>query len=230
MDVVRSQIEIEADGGKADAYLSAPETGEGPGVVMVSSIFGVNQDMKDMCDDLAQRGSVALAPNFFWRDQDPGELTLEDMQRAIDRVMRIDFAKALGDLGRGIAEVRSHPRCNGKIAVFGFCFGGPYAWRAACDGFGIDAAVSFHGTYVSKAMRPDDQPKCPVSLHYGDDDDLAPAEELETVQKMADATGSEFVIHPGAGHGYMLRLNHYHAEAARDSWNRALQMLDPLHT
>jgi carboxymethylenebutenolidase len=230
MVAVRSQIEIEADGGKVDAYLSAPDTGEGPGVVMVSSIFGVNQDMKDMCDDLAQRGSVALAPNFFWRDQDPGELTLEDMQRAIDRVMRIDFTKALGDLGRGIAEVRSHPNCNGKIAVFGFCFGGPYAWRAACDEFGIDAAVSFHGTYVSKAMRPDDQPKCPVSLHYGDEDDLAPPEELEAVQKMADSTGSEFVIHPGAGHGYMLRLNHYHAEAARNSWSRALQMLDPLHT
>jgi carboxymethylenebutenolidase len=186
--------------------------------------------MKDMCDDLAQRGSVALAQNFFWRDQDPGVLTLADMQRAIDRVMRIDFAKAMGDLERGIAEVRSHPSCNGKIAVFGFCFGGPFAWRSACDGLGIDAAVSFHGTHVSKAMRPDDQPKCPVSLHYGDEDDLAPPEELEAVQKMADATGGEFVIHPGAGHGYMLRLNHYHAEAARNSWSRALQMLDALHT
>ena len=228
--MVRSQIEIEADGGKVDAYLSAPETGEGPGVLMVSSIFGVNQDMKDMCDDLAQRGSVALAQNFFWRDEDPGVLTLADMQRAIDRVMRIDFAKAMGDLERGIAEVRSHPSCNGKIAVFGFCFGGPFAWRSACDGLGIDAAVSFHGTHVSKAMRPDDQPKCPISLHYGDEDDLAPPEELEAVQKMADATGSEFMIHPGAGHGYMLRLNHYHAEAARNSWNRALQMLDALHS
>jgi carboxymethylenebutenolidase len=230
--VIRRQVEIEAEDGRFDAYLSAPETGTGPGVVIVSSIFGIDQDMKDMSDDLAERGCVALAQNFFWRDQDSGVLTLAETQRAIDRAIRIDSPKALSDLGRGIAEVRSHPNCNGKVAVFGFCFGGPYAWRSACDGLGVDAAVSFHGTYVSKAMRPGDQPKCPISFHYGDRDDLAPPKELEAVQKMADATGSEFVIHPGAGHAFMMPLNlhHYHAEASRKSWNRALQMLDPLRT
>ncbi|GCB45334.1 dienelactone hydrolase family protein [Streptomyces sp. NL15-2K] len=230
MTVIRKQVE--AEDGKFEAYLAATETGRGPGVVMVSSIFGIDQDLTNMLDDLANRDCVALAPNFFWRDQDSGVLALPETQRAIDRAMRNDFTKTLSDLRRGIAEVRSHPNCNGKIAVFGFCFGGPFAWRAACDGLGIDAAVSFHGTYVSKAMRPGDQPKCPVSFHYGDKDDFAPPEELETVQKAADATGSEFVIHPGAGHAFTMPLNphHYHAEASRKSWDRALQMLDALRT
>lgn len=225
------QIEIATDDGAFDAYLSASEQGRGPGVVMVSALFGVDQGIKEMCDELAQRGCVALAPNFFWRDQDPGVLTFAEMERAVERVMRVDFTKAMGDLARGIAEVRGHPHCNGKIAVFGFCFGGPYAWRAACDGLGINAAVSFHGTFVSKVIAPGDQPKCPVSFHYGDNDDFAPQEELEAVRKVAAATGSEFVIHPGAGHGFMLRgSEHYHAQAARDAWNQALDFLDTLRT
>ena len=226
-----AMVQVEADGGQFDAYLSAPGTGKGPGVVVITSIFGVDQDTKDICDALAARGCVAMAPNFFWRDQDPGTLGEADIQRAIARVMRVDAAKVMGDLDRAIEHVRRHPNANGKVAVLGYCFGGPYAWRSACDGLGVDAAVSFHGTYVSKATRPDDKPACPVAFHYGDHDEYAPPQELDAVKKMADATGSDFVVHGGAGHAYMMPgKSHYHAQAARDSWNAAMRMIDALRT
>lgn len=229
--IIRKQIQVAADGGEFDAYLAAPETGKGPGVILVTHILGVDQDTKNMCDDLAQRGCVALAPNFFSRDQDSGVLVEADVKRGIARAMRIDFPKSMDHLRSGIAEVKRHPSSNGKVAVLGYCFGGPYAWRSACDGLGIDAAVSFHGTFVSKYMKPGDKPSCPVSFHYGDKDELAPPEEIAAVKKIADATGSEFVIHPGAGHAYMMPANsHYHADAARKSWDRALQIIDGLRT
>jgi carboxymethylenebutenolidase len=231
MTVTSREIEIAANDGKIDAYVAAPASGTGPGVVMVSTIFGVDKDMKDLCDDLAGRGCVALVQNFFWRDKDPGVMSLPaDIERAVQRVMRTDFALVMDDLRLGIAAVRSQPECNGKVAVFGFCFGGPIAWRAACDGFGIGAGVSFHGTHVSKLMRPGDTPACPVSFHYGDHDEFAPPEELAAVKKVAEAAGSEFVIHPGAGHGYMVRADrgHYNPEAAGKSWDSALQLVDAL--
>lgn len=225
------QVEIAADGGKFEGYVAAPDSGKVPGVILVSSIFGLDQNMKHMCDDLAQRGCVALVQNFFWRDKDSSPLKMEDFQRAVARAQRIDFPKSMVDLEHGIAEVKHHRNCNGKVAVFGFCFGGPYAWRAACDGLEVDAAVSFHGTFVSKSMKPGDHPGCPVSLHYGDQDELAPPPELEAVKKVADATGSEFVVHHGAGHGYMMHAHsHEDREAARNSWDRALQMIGVLRT
>jgi dienelactone hydrolase len=94
----------------------------------------------------------------------------------------------------------------------------------------IDAGVSFHGTFLSKSMKPGDMPRCPVSFHYGDKDELAPPEELQAVKEIADATGAEFVIHPGAAHGYMMHSNphHYHADAASKSWDRALQIIGAL--
>src|SRR5207244_11377845 len=74
------QIEVAADGGAFEAYLSTPDTGKVPGVVLVSSIFGLTRGMKERCDDLADRGSVALVQNLFWRDDDSGALEMQDFQ------------------------------------------------------------------------------------------------------------------------------------------------------
>lgn len=224
-------VKIAAEGGSIDACLAAPsaDSPKVPGVIVVTSIFGVDRDTRNTCTRLAQSGHVALAPNFFWRDTDPAVLSEAEIPRAIGRVMRTDFETSMQDLRLAIAHVRRHPACNGKVAVLGYCFGGPHAWRAACDGLGIDAAVSFHGTHVSKYLKPGDQPACPVAFHYGEQDDFAPAEELARVEAVARAAGSAFLVHPGAGHAYMMESNsHYHADAARASWEAALRLLAPL--
>jgi len=228
-DVAGGQVTVATADGPMEAYLAAPGAGKSPGVIVVSYIFGIDQDMQNICKELAATGCVALAPNLFWRDVDSGVLVEVEVQRAIGRAMRVDFPKSMDDLRRAIEEVRRHPHCNGKVALLGYCFGGPYAWRAACDGLGLDASVSFHGTYVSKYMKPGDKPSCPMELHYGEHDHLAPAEELAAVKAVADATGSTFVVHPGAGHAYMVPSNsHYHAEAAGKSWDAALQLIKTL--
>lgn len=201
--------------------------------MLVSTVFGVDDDMKGMCDDLARRGCVASVPNFFFRDQDPGPLAFPTGgQRAFQRVERLDFAKSMEDLKLVLAQLRSHEGSNGKLVVLGFCFGGPHAWRSVCDGLGVGGAMSFHGTYVSKYMRPGDKPVSPIALHYGDKDELAPPQELAAVKKVADATGAELVVYPGVGHGYMLHSHMGHAqpnaEAAKKSWDRALHMIDTL--
>lgn len=228
--ITREQTQITVADGQMEAYRAAPDKGKGPGVIVVTHVFGVDQDMKDVCDELAARGCVALAPNFFWRDQDSGVLVeATDVQRAIGRAMRIDFPKSMDELRRGIESLKRHPHCNGKVMLLGYCFGGPYAWRAACDGLGVNASVSFHGTYVSRYLKPGDQPACPVAFHYGGNDHLAPAEELAAVKAVADANGCAFVVHPDAGHAYMMPANsHYHADAARQSWDAALKLIKTL--
>ncbi len=63
------------DGGEFQAHIALPESGYGPGVVVLQEIFGVNQFLRDICSWYASHGFVALCPDLFWR-QDPGiELT-----------------------------------------------------------------------------------------------------------------------------------------------------------
>jgi carboxymethylenebutenolidase len=203
-------------------------------VAIVTYIYGVDADTRGFCDRLAAAGCVAAAQNFFWRDQDPGVLPLdgEGSRRAVARAGRVDMGKAMDDLARTIATLRRHPSCNGKVALLGFCFGGPYVWRASGE-LDIDLGVSFHGTFVSKSLKPGLSPRCPVSFHYGDDDEMAPEPELEAVRKAVTARADgELVIHPGAGHGYMFpnRPHGYHAGAAEASWARTMQLIDALRT
>ena len=68
-----AQVSISAaDGGAFDSYVVSPAVGEGTGVVIVSTISGVDSDMTHYADTLAAEGFVVSAPDMFWRDDDPG--------------------------------------------------------------------------------------------------------------------------------------------------------------
>ena len=60
-----------ADGGSFGAYLAAPASGSGSGVVVLQEIFGVNEVMRGIADGLAAQGQFAIVPDLFWR-QEPG--------------------------------------------------------------------------------------------------------------------------------------------------------------
>jgi carboxymethylenebutenolidase len=57
------------DGSEFDAYLSLPESGYGPGIVVIQEIFGVNQFVRDVADWYASHGFVAICPDLFWRQE-----------------------------------------------------------------------------------------------------------------------------------------------------------------
>src|SRR6202451_4027311 len=57
--------------GPFGAYIARPEAMPAPAVVVLQELFGVNADIREKCDELAQQGFLAVAPDLFWR-QEPG--------------------------------------------------------------------------------------------------------------------------------------------------------------
>jgi carboxymethylenebutenolidase len=57
--------------GSFSAYDARPQTRPAPAVVVLQEIFGVNSDMRATCQELADRGYIAVCPDLFWR-QEPG--------------------------------------------------------------------------------------------------------------------------------------------------------------
>lgn len=55
--------------GYFDGYLAIPKSGEGPSILLIQEIFGVNSHIKKFADKLADEGFVVLAPDLFWRLQ-----------------------------------------------------------------------------------------------------------------------------------------------------------------
>ena len=56
-----------ADGGSFNAYIARPETGRGPGLVVIQEIFGVNDHIRALCGLYAPNSSICssacLAPS-----------------------------------------------------------------------------------------------------------------------------------------------------------------------
>ena len=94
-----------ADGG-FDAYIAAPSTGSGPGIVVIQEIFGVNQVMRDPCDGYAAAGYIAICPDLFWRIEPNVQLTdkSEDERNKAFKLMNKflpEFEKGQADLANG---------------------------------------------------------------------------------------------------------------------------------
>jgi carboxymethylenebutenolidase len=48
-----------------NAYVAAPPSGKGKGVLVIHAWWGLNAFFKGVCDRLADKGFVALAPDLF---------------------------------------------------------------------------------------------------------------------------------------------------------------------
>ncbi|MDP6617857.1 MAG: dienelactone hydrolase family protein [Nitrospinota bacterium] len=65
-------VEIQVGGNPVPAYLSVPQGGENhPGIIILSEIFGVNQNIRNVCTYLADRGYAAIALDLFHREAKP---------------------------------------------------------------------------------------------------------------------------------------------------------------
>jgi carboxymethylenebutenolidase len=68
---MKGRITIDRPDGAFGAYLARPEALPAPAVVVLQELFGVNADIRKHCDELAEQGFIAVAPDLFWR-QEPG--------------------------------------------------------------------------------------------------------------------------------------------------------------
>ena len=204
-------IKISAsEGGEFDAYLALPESGSGPGVVIIGSVFGVDGDVRDMADTLAEHGMRRAAA------------------RAKDREPIIE--RGIQDLADTMADLTARDQCNGRIAVIGLCYGGPYAILGPAR-LGCAAGIAFHGTKVQNYLGELDGVTAPLVLHWGDQDHALPPEALAQIRSATEGRAdTDITIYPGIQHGYTSAVNppSYDADATRNSLARAAEVINGL--
>jgi carboxymethylenebutenolidase len=217
-----------ADGGAMPAEVSVPQGGPGVAIVMVPPIFGVEPGTRDIMDGYAAKGCVVVTPDMFWRTV-PGTLGREgeEQGKARERSDNFDVEQGVKDLADVVAHARSMPQCNGKVIVFGYCFGGRFAYLAGTR-LGVDGAVSFHGVAMGQHLDEADKLACPLSIHVGDSDPVVPMDEIEAVKAAIGAKpGVEIRVYPGVGHGFTGKGRaNYDETADTESNAAALAMIE----
>ncbi|MGH9300224.1 MAG: dienelactone hydrolase family protein, partial [Acidimicrobiales bacterium] len=208
MPATRTETVTARDGGEFAATLVLPETGEGPGIMLLQEIFGVNDFLLDKAGSLAALGYVVLCPDVFWRIQ-PGVSLAHDgdgLQQGFGLVTRysteLEQETKTADLVASLEHLKALPEVVGKTAVMGYCLGGLLAYLSAAAGQ-PDACVSYYGSGIADLLEFGPQITCPILLHFGGSDPYISNEQIEAVREaFASREDVRFVVQPEAGHAF----------------------------
>jgi carboxymethylenebutenolidase len=127
-------ITIQTEGGEFFAYLARPTSASAPVVVVLHEVFGVNDDIRQTCLELADEGFLAIAPELFWRQErgvDLNTWSQEEWKKGLALYTAYDRDTGVRDV---LATVRAAERlegASGKVGVMGFCLGGLMACLTA---------------------------------------------------------------------------------------------------
>jgi carboxymethylenebutenolidase len=221
-------------------FFAAPEGKKNlPVVLVVQEIFGVHEYIADTCRRFAQAGYLAIAPELYARQGDPG--SYGEVSRLIAEVVsKVPDAQVMADLDGAVKWAAANGGNLKKVGITGFCWGGRITWLYAEQSRHVKAAVAWYGRMEGEAsgMTPrhpiDLAPslKAPVlGLYGGQDDGIA----LTSVNRMKDALAqagqkgnaaalaSQFVVYPQAPHAFHADYRStYRQDAAEDGFRRAL--------
>ena len=196
--MVSKVIRIKAlDGHSLTGYLASPPGPPRAGLLVLQEIFGVTAHMRQVTDEFAARGYLALSPALFDRLKPGTELPysrIDDGRTLMQQLAIDDVAK---DLAASVATLRSLLPAGGKIGVVGYCWGGAIADLAACR-TNVDAAVSYYGRANVNWLQ--EQPRCPMLYHFGGKDSLIPPEIVEQIR--SGRPDAQAWVYPDAGHGF----------------------------
>jgi carboxymethylenebutenolidase len=201
-------------------YVTVPDSGHGPGVLVLHSWWGLTRFFRDVCDRLAEEGFVALAPDLFAGrtadDPAAGEALLADSDMdAMAHLVRSSLFAL-----HGMPATPDRP-----VGTLGFSMGASWAlWLAGRIPDLVGATVVFYGS-----QNIDMRPATSAFLgHFAETDPYVDEDErtlLEADLHVLDKD-VEFHHYPGTGHWFFESDRPaYDEDAARLAWDRTIAFL-----
>src|ERR1700685_4103527 len=227
---MNDRITIEGHDGAFAAYIARPKNSPAPAVVVLQELFGVNADIRKHCDELAEQGFLAVAPDLFWR-QEPGvDLSVTsdaDWAHGLRLYAAYDRDAGATDVKDTVNAVRNLKECNSKVALLGYCLGALMVFLTAVRNSGVDAAVAYHGGDTEKYLGEVDGLRAPILMHLAEEDEfISRAAQAEIKAALAGKPNSTVYSYPGECHVFSRHNGtHYNAAAAHLANGRTSEFL-----
>ena len=231
--LVVGEVSINVGDFKMPAYRAMPGGKSNlPVVLVVSEIFGVHEYIADVAMRFARQGYLAIAPELFVRQGDPGSYG-EVAKLIAEVVNQAKDAQVMADLDACVAWAKGQGGDTSRLGITGFCWGGRTVWMYAAHNPALSAGVAWYGpvarayaagdaTAISVASRI----KAPMLGLYGGDDAGIPNDTVEQMRAALKAGGnqrSEIVLYPGVPHAFHADYRpSYRKTEADDGWRRCL--------
>lgn len=235
------RVEIEVDSGRVPAYLSLPaEEGTHPGMIVMCEIFGVNDNIKNVCMRLADQGYAAMAVDHFHREEEP-VTPFDRPDIGLEKRARLKDEHLIAEMRGAVEYLKRHEAVGGdQIGSLGFCLGGRLSYLAACTIPELAACVVYYGGGIVNDNPTENMPvapvemtaniQCPVLGHYAEKDHTAPLEHVERIRKALTDHGKDhqIIVYEKTMHGFSndSKADSYEPKAAQLAWERTLAFLE----
>lgn len=209
-----------ADGTEVGAYLAMPE-GEGPfpGVLMVHEWWGINGEIVELADRMAEAGYVVLAPDTY-RGQ-----TTSQIPRAIFLRVTVDEDRVDSDMQQAFEYLASLEEVDAeRIGAVGFCYGGGVVLRHAIQNPELDAVINLYGDTVTdpEALGAVAGPNgTPLLGIFGAQDQQIPVSDVTEFEETLVEAGANarVTIYEGVGHAFVQPEAIDEGGAAAEAWD-----------
>jgi carboxymethylenebutenolidase len=196
-------------------------------VVMIHEWWGLNDNIKEMADELAGEGYVVLAADLY-----NGEVATDpNRARELSSSVRENPQQAITNLQSAVQYLASLPNVNSsRIASLGWCFGGGQSLQLALNSEQqpLAATVIYYGNLVNDTNELS-KIKWPVLGIFGDQDNSIPVDSVRAFGRGLNETGvtNEIYIYPGVGHAFANPSgDNYAPQETTDAWQKTLTFLD----
>lgn len=205
-------LSFETSNGATSAYVATPESPSQKAVIVIQEWWGLNDHIKDIADRYAAEGFIAIAPDLY-----RGKIATNS-DDASKMMHALKLEDGLDTIRNSVEAARSKYGLS-HFGITGYCMGGTFALRAACELEGFSAAAPFYGDIPEDEVLQ--KLKTPTIFISGTKDGWINTEKVGALEAAAERY--ELPIHSvkyEADHAFFnnTRPEVYDETAARDAW------------
>ncbi len=219
-----------------DTFTVLPQDNtKAPVVLVVHDVQGMTEWLKNLADQFAAQGYVAMVPDLLSGMGPSGGRSdsFADHRWAQEATTKLPASQVMADLNAVADVAKTLPQSNGKVMVVGFGWGGTRSFTFASQRSDLGAVFVFNATAPTDAAELG-KIKAPIYDFYGSNDERVSSTIAQTKEMMQQAGGNfQAVSYEGAAPDFMLTAvepypSWFDGEAHDKSWQRMLEVLKGL--
>lgn len=206
-------LSFDTTNGPTTAFVAIPDAGGGENaVILVHEWWGLNEHIKDIASRYAAEGFTAIAPDLY---RGP---VLTDPKEAGKAMHDLQIADGVDTIRCAIEAARSEYGIK-RFGISGYCMGGTFALRSACEIEAVDAAAAFYGDVPDEEVLA--KLHAPTLFISGTRDAWITPEKVAAMEEVATRLALPLTsLKYEADHAFFndTRPDVYDEKSARDAW------------
>jgi carboxymethylenebutenolidase len=209
-------LNLTTSNGATTAHVARPATESAAGVVLIQEWWGINDHIRDIARRYADEGYLCVAPDLY-----RGRVAA-DPQEAAALMNALAIEDGMETIRKAIDAARETYAVQ-RFGITGFCMGGTFALRAACEIPSLGAAAPFYGDVPEEEVLA--KLRVPTLFIAGKRDAWINPEKVNGLKEASGKYNLPVeVVSYDADHAFFndTRPQVYDASAAADAWQRVL--------